>query len=191
MPARTLFKEWWVILLQGVFMIALSIIIFNNPGPVIAAVALWLGVVVILTGLVGTIAWFSAAKQDREILSLLASIVILIIGVLMITKMVVTIKAITIVFGLIVAFIGWVLLSAGWNSRKEWPGWWFIALLGVATLVMGIKSIFDIYSGAENISNFIGIAVLLSGLGLIVLAFLKKKLVNKIRHGINKLRREL
>jgi uncharacterized membrane protein HdeD (DUF308 family) len=104
----------------------------------------------------------------------------------MITKMLVTIKAITVLFGLLTAILGWMVLSGSWNSRKKWSLWWIIALLGAFTLLAGIKSIMDVYAGAESISNLIGIAVLLSGIGLICFAFLKKKIGNAIKDKIQK-----
>ncbi len=181
MKLSTLFRNWWVVLIQGILMIGLSVIIFNNPGAVLTSVALWLGVMVIITGLVGVIAYLTNAKEERDNYSLFGSIAILIIGILMISKIVVTIKAITIIFGIFSVIIGFILLSGSWSGRKQWSLWWLIALLGAGALISGIKSILDIYEGAENISNIIGIAVLISGIGLVCLAFLKKKIISTIK----------
>lgn len=181
MQPSTLFRNWWVILIQGVLMILLSIIIFNNPGAVLVTVALWLGVMVMATGLFGIIAYFSAPKGAREVSTLLGGFIIALIGILMISKTIITIKAITLVFGLLVLFIGLALISGGWSSRKQRSFWWLIVLLGIGALLTGIKSIMDIYSGAESISNLIGIAVLISGIGLVCLSFLKKGIVSTIK----------
>ncbi len=188
MKLSILFRNWWVILIQGILMIALSIIIFNNPDAVLASLALWLGVTVIVTGLVGIIAWLTASKEHREFFSLTGSIAIVIIGILMISKLLVTIKAITLLFGALVAVVGLVLMQGSWAARAQWSLWWVIALAGVVTLIIGIKSVVDIYDGAQNISNLIGIAVLLSGIGLVCLGFLKKKIVTAISNKINKMR---
>jgi uncharacterized membrane protein HdeD (DUF308 family) len=169
-------------------MTGLSIVIFNNPGAVLATVALWLGITVIVAGLVGVIAYFSNTKDERDMFTLLGSGAILIIGILMISKMFVTIKAITLAFGLLAAIIGLVLIVGSWGGRKQWSLWWIIALLGTGALITGTKSIMDISTGSENISNLIGLAVLISGIGLICLAFLKKKIVITMRRKVTEVK---
>lgn len=186
MAVSILFRNFWVLLVQGIFMTGLSIIIFNNPDAVLAAMALWLGATVLVTGMVGFISWFNNTDEERSISILLGSFAMIIIGILMISKMFVTIKAITVLFGLLTAIVGWMVLSGSWNGRKQWSLWWVVALLGTLTLLAGIKGIMDVYAGAESISNLIGIAVLLSGIGLICFAFLKKKIVNTIKDKIKK-----
>lgn len=188
MNLSTLFRKWWVILLQGILMIILSIIIFNNPGTVLSAIALWLGVIVAVSGVIGIVSWFVNEKDAHELPTLLGSLVMLIVGILMISKMLITVKAITLVFGLLAVVVGLLLLLGGWNGRKEWSIWWVIALLGLGALIIGIKSIMDVNAGAENISNLIGIAVLIAGLGLIFLALLKKKVVRVVGNKVSEIK---
>jgi len=183
-----LFRKWWMILIQGILLIALSFIIFNNPDAVLAAMALWLGIILVFTGFTGMIAWLSTTKRDRDFFTLLGSFAILIIGLLMILKMFVTVKAITLAFGVLVAIVGLVLISGGWSGRKNWSLWWLVALIGVIALIMGIKSIMNMYAGAQNISALIGIPVLIAGIGLICLSLLKKKVVTTIRNKITDMR---
>lgn len=177
MNQYTLFRKWWVILIQGLLMILLSIIIFYNPDTVLAAVAFWLGLVVAVTGLIGVIGYFANPEEQNDFSTLLWSGAVLIIGILMLTKMLVTMKAITLVFGILVAIVGMALIYGSWSGRQKWSLWWAVALFGVCVLILGIKSITDIYSGAESISTLIGISVLVSGIGLIFLAFLKREIM--------------
>lgn len=186
MAVSILFRNWWVLLIQGILLIGLSVVIFNNPDAILAAMALWLGATVLVTGLVGFISWFTNTDEERSISILLGSCVMIIIGLLMISKLLVTIKAITVLFGLLTAIVGWIVLSGSWNGRKQWSLWWVVALLGTFTLLAGIKSIMDLYAGAESISNLIGFAVLLSGIGLICFAFLKKRIADTIKNKIQK-----
>ena len=158
-------------------MIVLSIIIFNNPDAVLSTLAFMLGVIVIATGLIGLIAWFVITKEKRDMFSLIGSSTVLIIGIIMVTNTGITMKAITLLFGLLVAAVGVILISGSWNERKKWSLWWIIASIGAIALILGIKSIFDVYSGAQSISIIIGISVLLSGIGLVILSFLKKKIM--------------
>jgi uncharacterized membrane protein HdeD (DUF308 family) len=180
MAVSILFRNWWVLLIQGILMIGLSVVIFENPNAVLAAVALWLGVIVLVTGLVGFISWFSIPNEERSISIMLGSCAMIIIGLLMITKMLITIKAITVLFGLLTAIIGWMVVSGSWNARKNWSLWWVILVLGIIILITGIKSIMDVYAGSESISNLIGFAVFISGIGLICFAFLKRNIVIRL-----------
>jgi uncharacterized membrane protein HdeD (DUF308 family) len=178
---KTLTRKWWAILIQGLLMIALSIIIFNNPGTFLMTISLWLGIIVLITGILGLAAYFISNKNEREMSSFLWSICILVIGLLMVTKVVFTMKAITVLFGLIVTIVGIILLIDSWSARSQWSKWWLLSILGIVILVMGIASILNISSGAESISNLVGISILLSGIGLVVLSFLKKSLLKLIR----------
>jgi uncharacterized membrane protein HdeD (DUF308 family) len=169
-------RKWWVLLIQGIILIVLSIIIFNNPDALLTALAFWLGLIVIATGLIGIISWFANTKEKRDTFSIIGSSTVLIIGIIMVTNTGITMKAITLLFSLLVAAVGVILISGSWNERKKWSLWWIIASIGAIALILGIKSIVDVYSGAQSISIIIGISVLLSGIGLVILSFLKKKI---------------
>ena len=175
-----LFRNWWVILIQGILLILLSLLIFNNPGVVLATLGLWLGIIVMAAGLYGVIAYFATSKDDRDIVTLLGSIAIGIIGFMLISKLIISMIAITIAFGTIVSVVGLSLVSGSWKGRKHFPMWWAITILGIAILLIGIKSMFDVGAGAQNISSLLGIAVLLSGLGFVWMSFLKRKLVKRL-----------
>ena len=173
-------KKWWVSMLQGLLMIILSIVIFNNPGAVLETISLWLGIIVLLVGIAGSMSYF-ADKTSKEYANLLWSLVITVIGIFMITKIVYTQVAITVMFGLIVTAVGFILLIDSINIRKDWSKWWILSFSGVIIIVMGITSIFSLSSGAKNISALIGVSILMSGIGLIVLSVLKKSLVNLVK----------
>lgn len=173
-------KKWWVILLQGLLLIILSIIIFNNPGAVLVTISLWLGIIVLLVGIAGLASYFFD-NTSKEHTTLLWSLVITVIGIFMITKIVFTQIAITVMFGLIVTAVGLILIMDSINIRNEWSKWWILTISGVIVLVMGITSIFSLSSGEENISALIGVSVLMSGVGLVVLSLLKKSLVNLVK----------
>jgi uncharacterized membrane protein HdeD (DUF308 family) len=181
MKRSTLLRSWKGLLVQGAAMIVLSLFIFGSPEAVLGVMAFWLGVGVIIGALAGIIAYFYAPKEDRDLFTLTGSIATLIVGILMISKILFTIKAITIVFGLLAAFFGLVLIVGSWKGRKTWSLWWLVALTGICSVVTGLKSCMDIYSGAQSISNLVGIAVLVSGIGLVCLAFLKREVGNIIK----------
>lgn len=184
MTKTVLFRSWVGTFLQGLLMIILSIIIFNNPETVLSTMAFWLGLTIAIGGLVGMISWFRTLSSARNIYSLVGSIVMLFAGLLMILKLTVTIKAITLVFGGLTAILGIIILSGGYRNKLNWSLWWVLAILGALTLIIGIKSVFDSYSGTETISTIIGLGALFSGIGLVGFAFLKRKIVTTVKNKI-------
>ncbi|MDI1353802.1 MAG: DUF308 domain-containing protein [bacterium] len=174
MKLAAFFRPWWMILIQGILLIALSIFIFGNPETVITALAFWLGFAVFFTGVVGIVAYFINRKEGDGFYSLLGSSAISLIGILMILKLFATIKAITVVFGILLVIVAVMLISGSVSIRKRWPYWWILTILGCGALLTGFKSIMDVYLGVENLSIIIGLSVLFSGIGMVCLAFIKK-----------------
>ena len=44
----TLFRKWWIILLQGILLIIISFIFFNNPAEVLAVISFWVGLLTLI-----------------------------------------------------------------------------------------------------------------------------------------------
>jgi uncharacterized membrane protein HdeD (DUF308 family) len=68
---KLLFRKWWLILVQGILLIILSILIFQNPAEVLAGISFWFGLIVLGAGIIGIIAWLAADKAEKEHISLL------------------------------------------------------------------------------------------------------------------------
>src|SRR5438876_2263210 len=102
---QLLFRKWWVVLLQGILLIILSIYIFQNPVEVLAGISLWFGLVVLAAGVLGIIGWLAADRPEREGMAVLWSIVTAALGLLMLLHLLATMKALTVLCGL------WMLVS--------------------------------------------------------------------------------
>jgi len=63
---QLLFRKWWMVLLQGILLIILSIYIFQNPVEVLAGISFWCGLLVLAVGLLGIIAWLAADNQREK-----------------------------------------------------------------------------------------------------------------------------
>jgi len=178
--AQQLFAKWWVLLLQGILLIILSIYIFSNPADVLAGVSLWFGLIVLATGGIGVIAWLMATKEERQSMSLLWSILALAFGLLMLTHMLGTMKLVTMILGWWLLLAGILLFNVGWSAKKGNSGGWLVVLAGVFSVIAGIMIIFDIGSGAVAVSTLLGLTVLVSGIALIVLGFAQKAVKNVV-----------
>jgi uncharacterized membrane protein HdeD (DUF308 family) len=58
----TIFRKWWMILLQGVLLIIIAFIFFNNPLGVLAVISMWVGILTLAAGALGLIANLDGKK---------------------------------------------------------------------------------------------------------------------------------
>ncbi len=185
---RLLLRRWWVILLQGILLIILSVFVFNNPAAVLAGISIWFSLIVIFAGMVGIISWIAAGKEEREDMSLLWSSLTFVFGILMMFHLVTTMKIITVILGIWILMSGIWLLKNGWSYKNNNPGGWVVVIIGVLSVIVALMIIFDIGSGAVALSTLLGLQLLLIGVSLILLSFAKKIAVGKIRNKIETLR---
>ena len=181
---QLLFRKWWVVLLQGILLVILSIYIFQNPVEVLAGISLWFGLLVLAAGLLGIIAWLAADKPEREGVSLFWSILTAAFGLLMLLHLLVTMKTLTVIFGLWMLVTGLLLVQSGWSLRSKNSFGWIMVIAGVLSAVAAVMMIFNVGTGAVGISTLFGLQVLLTGIVLVLLAFAKKVVANRVKDKI-------
>jgi uncharacterized membrane protein HdeD (DUF308 family) len=174
--AQSLLKKWWVVLIQGILLIILSLFIFSNPAAVLAGISFWFGILVLSAGLIGIINWIAATKEERESMSLIWSILTLIFGFILITHLVATMATISMIFGWWVLACGILLISNGWSVKSANSAGWVMVVVGILAVLASVFMIFNIGAGAIAISTLLGWSVLLTGIALIVLSFVLKSL---------------
>jgi uncharacterized membrane protein HdeD (DUF308 family) len=179
--AQQLFRKWWVLLLQGILLIILSIYVFNNPVDVLAGISFWFGLIVLVTGAIGVISWLAAGKEERESMSLLWSLLALAFGILMTTHLLSTMKLVTVILGWWFVLAGILLFNIGWAAKKDGAAGWLIVLAGIFSVVAGFMIIFNLGSGAVAVSTLLGLQVLFSGISLITLAIAIKTVKNVVK----------
>ena len=179
----TLFRKWWIILLQGVLLIIISFIFFNNPAEVLLVISLWIGLLTIAIGVMGLAGHFMMDKGERENSALWWSIATLLFGILLVGQLGLTMKLITVLFGIWILMTGIWLASAGWEYRKNGPPGWLMLIAGILSIIAGVAVIFDVNVGAVWISTLLGVQSLLAGIGLVLLAMIKRKVVSKLKSG--------
>ena len=179
---KLLFRRWWVLLVQGTLLIILAIIIFNNPINVLAGLSIWVGILVVIAGLAGIFGWLSAEKEEKESGSLLWSIVTVVFGVVLLSNLLATMKALTILFGVWLLIGGIHLIRSGVALRKETSSSGLLIIItGVLAVIVALATIFKIGTGAVTISILLGLQVLLIGLALVIFSIAKKMLIGKMK----------
>ena len=185
---QLLFRKWWVVLLQGILLILLSLYIFNNPIEVLAGISMWFGILVFAAGLLGIMSWLVTDKVERESMSLLWSILTAAFGLLMLFSLVATMKTLTVIFGLWVLVSGLFLVIRGWSIKSDSSIGWVMVIIGVLSVVAAVMMIFRIDTGAVAISTLLGLQVLLTGIALLLFAIAKKIVIGKVSKKMEGLR---
>ncbi|HSF88711.1 MAG TPA: DUF308 domain-containing protein [Saprospiraceae bacterium] len=186
---KLLVRKWWVVLLQGMVMLLLSFYIFRNPATVLTSLSIWLGLLVMISGVIGFFSSFGNDKSEPKGFLILWSLVAMVFGFLLLTNILVTMKAITLVFGL------WMLagtlrfLAAGWVIKSENSLGWIVILTGALSLIAAVMVMTDLGTAAFGISVLLGTQVLISAIALIILAIVKKKVSSALHHKIESLKR--
>jgi uncharacterized membrane protein HdeD (DUF308 family) len=181
-------RKWWVLLLQGILLIMVSIYIFQNPGVALAGLSIWFGVSVLMAGLLGIASTFAMDKADREDFPLVWSILTAIFGLMILSHVMVTMVFIAIIFGVWMLVTGIRLAVSGWTHRDTGAMGWIVLLAGIVSIVAGVMTIGNIGIGAVGVTTLLGIQVLLSGIALVVLSFVKKAIVGAVRGKIESLK---
>ena len=185
---QLLLRRWWVVLLQGILLILLAIYIFKNPVTALAAVSIWFGVSVLLSGILGVLAWVGADKSERSGMSLIWNLLTAVLGLLMLMHVLVTMAAVSMIFGLWMILTGLHLVQIGWAERKNHSFGWLILIAGVLAALTGFPMLFNISTGAVGVSTLLGVLILLTGISLVLFAFVKKNVAGRIKDKVEDLR---
>jgi uncharacterized membrane protein HdeD (DUF308 family) len=178
---KVLYRKWWVILLQGILLIILSVYAFNNPKALLVALSFWMGVFVLGAGIVGVFSYFTAEGEEKENFSLGWSIISVIIGFMMLAHIVVAMKTVTLLFGIWMVATGVSLTKWGMEATKQGAMGWIVLLVGVMSVVLGVMMFFDKSLAAVGISTLLGIHAMLAGIGFIALGLLKRNAADKFK----------
>jgi len=178
MPKPTI-RKWWVSLIQGIILIILSIYIFNNPLDALKGISVWIGLLILFTGLVGIISWMAADRDKREYSSLLWSFLTIVFGIVMLLNLFATTRIVEIFFGLWMVFLGLHFIEDGLVFKKHQSFRWVTVIAGVICIIAALVLIFDLGTGI-GVSLFIGVQILLAGIALVIVSFARKELGNRI-----------
>ena len=186
---QTLLRKWWVILIQGILLIILSIYIFNHPGVTLLGLTFWISLMILMSGLAGIVGWLFASTADRETPALLWSIASALFGLLLIAKIGFAMDLLTNLLGLWMIITGGWLVQQGWTHKSNGSMGWIILIFGLLSLIVGLMVVFNIAAGAIAVSTIIGVQFLIAGIGLVILSFVKKKIVSVVKNKVADVRK--
>lgn len=166
--------QWWLSVIVGLVAIAAGIIVFINPVASYFALALWLGVAVLLSGVFNLVQCFSTNNSFvRNLWVVVAAIIDIIIGVALMFNTLFTAVILPLLFGIWLLCRGGVLLLQGmdlrsWRVRNAgWVIFGSIVMIAVSFVVLLMPE----SVGIEAVILFIGIAFVAYGVSAVALGF--------------------
>ena len=166
--------RWWLSIIVGLVAIAAGIIVFINPVASYLAVALWLGVAVLLSGIFNLIQCFSTDNSFvRNAWVVIAAIVDIIIGVALMFNTLFAVVMLPLLFGIWLLCRGVVVLVQGLDLRSyriRNAGWVIlgaVVMIAISFVVLLLPESF----GIEALILFIGIAFVAYGVSAVALGF--------------------
>ena len=167
-------ERWWLSIIVGLVAIAAGVIVFINPVASYLAIAMWLGVAVLLSGVFNLVQCFSTDNSFvRNVWVVIAAVIDIIIGVALMFNTLFTVVMLPILFGIWLLCRGGVLLIQGMDLRGfrvRNAGWViFGAIIMIATSFVVLLMPESL--GVEVVIIFLGIAFFAYGISAIVLGF--------------------
>jgi uncharacterized membrane protein HdeD (DUF308 family) len=174
---QTLARNWWAIVLRGVFAILFGIGTFLWPGITLAVLVLLLGGYLFVDGILA-ILWALARRREGAFSWEVFLVGVASLGAGVVTLMWPGVTALALLWVIAVWAIvhGVFEILAAFHLRRELSNEWLLALNGALTVLFGIVLIFAPVAGALAALWMIGTFAIVAGIVMIALGFRLKGL---------------
>ncbi|HVW84047.1 MAG TPA: HdeD family acid-resistance protein, partial [Bryobacteraceae bacterium] len=161
-------RNWWSLVLRGIFAVLFAVITFVWPAITLAALVLLFGAYAVVDGVISLIgAVRSAAAHERWGALLFEGIAGTVAGLLTLIWPAITAFALTMIIGAWAIVTGVAEILAAFRIRKYVAGEILLLLTGVASIVFGLLAWFMPLAGALAIAMLIGAYAFVFGVLLI------------------------
>ena len=172
--SEQLIGRWWLSIIVGLVALAAGFIVIINPLASYITIAIWLGVAVLLGGIMGLVQSFSTdSGLVRNGWVILAAIADVIIGLLLIFNMVFTAVMLPMLFGVWLLYRGFIGVVQGMDLRScHVPNAGWVVLGSVLMIAISLAVLLMPDSlGVEAVVIFVAVAFLVYGFSSISLGF--------------------
>lgn len=172
--SEQLIGRWWLSIIVGLVALAAGFIVLINPLTSYITIAIWLGVAVLISGIIGLVQSFSSdSALVRNGWVILAAIADIIIGLLLIFNMVITAVMLPTLFGVWLLYRGFIGVVMGMDLRScRVPNAGWVVLGSVIMIVISMAVLLMPQTlGVEAIVLFVAAAFLIYGFSSISLGF--------------------
>lgn len=172
--SQSVISQWWLAAIIGIVAVAVGFIVLVNPIASYLTAAVWLGIAIFVSGIMGLIISLSSDNIIvRRGWAIFASIIDVIIGVLLMFNILFTASIMPIIFGIWLLYRGAVSLMQGLDLKRfnvSDAGWMIfgsVVMLVIAIVVLWLPETI----GVEAVILFLALAFIVYGVSMISYAF--------------------
>lgn len=164
-------KIWFLI--SGLALLAVGIWAVVQPVGAVAAVAVFIGIAALISGISHLVAYFS--DRDKMAASgwvLARGILDTLVGILLLFNLPATMLVLPLVFGVWAIFTGIVYVSGSFSARAaDVKNWWLILIGGLLSVAIGVLMVAKPLTGVWIIALEMGYFFILFGASALISAF--------------------
>ena len=169
-----LIKHWWLSLLTGGISIAIGFIVLVNPATSYYTFALWLGIAIFLSGVMGLMQSLTSHNYFvRRGWLILADVMDIIIGIVLMFNTLLSELILPILLGAWVLYRGATMLAQGFDMRNYgtgeagWVLFYAAVIMAIGVAILWLPTIL----GAKTVVLFVAIAFITYGVSMMSIAF--------------------
>jgi len=174
-PAGSLFgslaRNWWVVLLFGLLAIVFGVLTVMSPVRTAALLAMWLGVMALVEGVVVLVAAFSGSAPVSRRWAVFYALVSIAFGVLALINPLATASVLLLFLAAWLVVGGIYRIIFAIRVRKQIRGEWMLVLSGLLAVALGVMFALNPLSGLIVTSLWIGALALVYGVLQVIAAF--------------------
>ena len=175
---QTVQKLWWFNLLRGIVLLLLAFFVFRHPVNALVGVAIYIGISLLITGLLQT----GASIGFRDLFPnwgwiLAGGLLDIVFGFVLLSNPALTAATLPFIVGFWIIVSGIMSFADAFQSKKEGNSLWGLSMLGgVFSVIVGYFIMSNIIVGALTITTWMGIGFAIAGMVNIVIGFKLKSL---------------
>ena len=175
---KTLQKLWWFTLLRGIILLILAIFVFRHPVNALIGVAIYIGISLLITGIlqIGASIGFKDTFPNWGWI-LAGGLLDIVFGFVLLSNPALTAATLPFIVGFWIIVSGIMSFADAFQSKKEGNSLWGLSMLGgVFSVIVGYFIMSNIIVGALTITTWMGIGFAIAGMVNIVIGFKLKSL---------------
>lgn len=175
-----LVRNWWTLVLRGIFAIAFGVIAFALPAAALFALVLVYGAYALLDGIFAFYSMLTGRASGRRGWILLEGITGIIAGIVTFAWPAITAIALVYIIAAWAIITGFLEIMAAVELRRLIKNEWLLVVSGILSVVFGVLIAANPGAGALSIVWLIGLYAVIFGVLLVSLGFRLRGLAKKL-----------
>ena len=168
--------NWYMVLIKGIVMILLAILVFNSPGGALLAYALYIGLGLLLTGIVMLFRGISLRKVNTNWgWTVFEGLLDIFLGYVLLANPLVTAAILPFIFGFWAVFYGVLLLIHSFSGSEN-KGMKIVS--AILMIFIGMMIMHNPLIAGMTVAIWVAILLLIVGIYNVIISFSLKKPTN-------------